>query len=126
MIELDGVSYTIPAGCYELQELLARLNALSSAVFSYVSSGEDCYKLTISGCEKISCSDELANMLGLEGISKGEEVETVRYQLTEEANMFVYKNSNASYIIPCIILCAAVIIPIITTKAKFVILPENE
>lgn len=33
---------------------------------------------------------------------------------------------NASYIIPCILLCAAVIIPIITTKAKFVILPENE
>ena len=100
VIELDGVSYTIPAGCYELQELLARLNALSSAVFSYVSSGEDCYKLTISGCEKISCSDELANMLGLEGISKGEEVETIRYQLTENANMFIYKNSNASYIIP--------------------------
>lgn len=99
-IELDGVRYTIPAGCYELQELLARLNALSSAVFSYISSGEDCYKLTISGCEKISCSDELANMLGLEGISKGEEVETIRYQLTEEANMFLYKNEHASYYIP--------------------------
>ena len=100
VIELDGVSYTIPAGCYELQELLARLNALSSAVFSYVSSGEDCYKLTISGCEKISCDVELANMLGLENVSKGEEVETVRYQLTESANVFIYKNSNASYIIP--------------------------
>ena len=100
VIELDGVSYTIPAGCYELQELLARLNALSSAVFSYVSSGEDCYKLTISGCEKISCSPELANMLGLESVSKGEEVEIVRYQLTENANMFLYKNEHASYYIP--------------------------
>ena len=99
-ITLDDVSYTIPAGCYSLQELLARLNALSSAVFSYISSGEDCYKLTITGVEKISCDVELANMLGLESVSKGEEVETVRYQLTVEANMFVYKNSNASYIIP--------------------------
>lgn len=33
---------------------------------------------------------------------------------------------NSSYIIPSLILCLAVIIPIITTKAKFIIKPEGE
>ena len=53
---------------------------------------------------------------------KGSEILGITVDLPWALYSILY---NASYIIPCIILCIAVIIPIITTKAKFLILPEN-
>lgn len=53
---------------------------------------------------------------------KGSEILGITVDLPWALYSLLY---NGSYIIPSIILCAAVIIPIITTKAKFVILPEN-
>ena len=76
--------------------------ALKSIVeeFSHFSKNDKYFDIVIVHTDNEKDANELANMLGLESVSKGEEVETVRYQLTEEANMFVYKNNNASYIIP--------------------------
>ena len=54
--------------------------------------------------------------------SKGTEILGITVDLPWALYSLLY---NSSYIIPCIILCILVIIPIITTKAKFIIMTEN-
>lgn len=53
---------------------------------------------------------------------KGSEILGITVDLPWALYSLLY---NSSYIIPSIILCIAVLIPIITTKAKFLILPED-
>ena len=54
--------------------------------------------------------------------SKGTEILGITVDLPWALYSLLY---NASYIVPCIILCILVIIPIITTKAKFLINTEQ-
>ena len=53
--------------------------------------------------------------------SKGTEILGITVDLPWTLYSLLY---NSSYLIPSIILCGAVIIPIITTKAKFIVNPE--
>ena len=53
--------------------------------------------------------------------SKGTEILGITVDLPWALYSLLY---NSSYIIPSILLCIAVIIPIITTKAKFIVNPE--
>lgn len=86
-VVINNVKYVIPAGSYSLQMLLAVLNSKSSAVFSYVQSGKDAYKLTVSNCNHLEfLTSELANMLGFDlGIVTGDDGgNLIRYQLRED------------------------------------------
>lgn len=86
-VVINNVKYVIPAGSYSLQMLLAVLNSKSSAVFSYVQSGKDAYKLTVSNCNHLEfLTSELANMLGFDsGIVTGDDDgNLIRYQLRED------------------------------------------
>ena len=55
--------------------------------------------------------------------SKGTEILGITVDLPWALYSLLY---NSSYMLPCIILCIAVIIPIITTKAKFIVLTDNK
>lgn len=99
-VVINNVKYVIPAGSYSLQMLLAVLNSKSSAVFSYVQSGKDAYKLTVSNCNHLEfLTSELANMLGFGvGIVTGNEGgNLIRYQLREDNCEFRLRLNGAQY-----------------------------
>ena len=65
------------------------MNNLTGAVFSYINSGENCYKIQIDNISSIKFeTPELANMLGFDCdlIESANIVE--KYQLTSNNNVF--------------------------------------
>ena len=97
-IIINNVKYTIPAGSYSLEMLLALLNSKSFAVFSYIKSGKDAYKLQVNGCNHLEfLTPELANMLGFDvGIVDIESSSTV-YQLRDFNHSFKLKLNGNEY-----------------------------
>lgn len=99
-LNINGAEFSVPAGCYSLEMLLAYLNSLTAAVFSYIKSGENAFHVQISNVSSIDFkSSELANMLGFNiGIIKVDDVvfDDVQYQLTSEHADFVISAGNVT------------------------------
>lgn len=99
-VTIDGIPFTIRAGSYSLEQILSVMNNLTGAVFSYINSGENCYKIQIDNVSSIKFeTPELANMLGFDCdlIESANIVE--KYQLTSNNNVFKLKINQGSWIL---------------------------
>ena len=99
-VTIDGIPFIVQKGCYTLEEILSVMNNLTGAVFSYINSGENCYKIQIDNISSIKFeTPELANMLGFDCdlIESANIVE--KYQLTSNNNAFKLIKSSGSWIL---------------------------
>ena len=99
-VTIDGIPFIVQKGCYTLEEILSVMNNLSGAVFSYINSGENCFKIQIDNISSIKFeTPELANMLGFDCdlIESANIVE--KYQLTSNNNVFKLKINSGSWIL---------------------------
>ena len=99
-VTIDGIPFIVQKGCYTLEEILSVMNNLTGAVFSYINSGENCYKIQIDNISSIKFeTPELANMLGFDCdlIESANIVE--KYQLTSNNNAFKLKINSGSWIL---------------------------
>ena len=99
-VTIDGIPFIVQKGCYTLEEILSVMNNLTGAVFSYINSGENCYKIQIDNISSIKFeTPELANMLGFDCdlIESANIVE--KYQLTSNNNVFKLIKSSGSWIL---------------------------
>ena len=99
-VTIDGIPFIVQKGCYTLEEILSVMNNLTGAVFSYINSGENCYKIQIDNISSIKFeTPELANMLGFDCdlIESANIVE--KYQLTSNNNVFKLKINSGSWIL---------------------------
>lgn len=99
-VTIDGIPFIVQKGCYTLEEILSVMNNLTGAVFSYINSGENCYKIQIDNISSIKFeTPELANMLGFD-CDLIESVNIVeKYQLTSNNNVFKLKINEGSWIL---------------------------
>lgn len=99
-VVIDGIPFIVQKGSYTLEEILSVMNNLTGAVFSYINSGENCYKIQIDNISSIKfITPELANMLGFE-LNLYETANIVeRYQLTSNNNVFKLKINDGSWIL---------------------------
>lgn len=102
---IDGERFSIPAGCYNLELLLAHLNSKSAAVFSYIKNGENAFHVQVSNVSVLTFeTEELANMLGFNvGTIKVGDVtlENVKYQLTDDCNTFIVSDGSVTRTLTC-------------------------
>lgn len=99
-VTIDGIPFIVQKGCYTLEEILSVMNNLTGAVFSYINSGENCYKIQIDNISSIKFeTPELANMLGFDCdlIESANIVE--KYQLTSNNNVFKLTVNSGSWIL---------------------------
>ena len=99
-VTIDGIPFIVQKGCYTLEEILSVMNNLTGAVFSYINSGENCYKIQIDNISSIKFeTPELANMLGFDCdlIESANIVE--KYQLTSNNNVFKLIVNSGSWIL---------------------------
>lgn len=99
-VTIDGIPFIVQKGCYTLEKILSVMNNLTGAVFSYINSGENCYKIQIDNISSIKFeTPELANMLGFDCdlIESANIVE--KYQLTSNNNAFKLIKSSGSWIL---------------------------
>lgn len=99
-VTIDGIPFIVQKGCYSLEEILSVMNNLTGAVFSYINSGENCYKIQIDNISSIKFeTPELANMLGFDCdlIESSNIVE--KYQLTSNNNVFKLTVNSGSWIL---------------------------
>lgn len=99
-VTIDGIPFIVQKGCYTLEEILSVMNNLTGAVFSYINSGENCYKIQIDNISSIKFeTPELANMLGF-GCNLIESANIVeKYQLTSNNNVFKLIVNSGSWIL---------------------------
>lgn len=99
-VVIDGIPFVVRAGCYNLEQILAVMNSLCGAVFSYINSGEGCFKIQVENCSSIKFeTPELANMLGFEcNIYESANV-VERYQLTSNNNVFKLRINEGSWVL---------------------------
>lgn len=100
IVSIDGIPYFINKGCYTLEQILSVMNSLSGAVFSYINSGEGCFRIQVENCSTVVFeTPELANMLGFE-CKKYESANIVeKYQLTSNNNAFKLIVPSGSWIL---------------------------
>lgn len=99
-VVIDGIPFVVHAGSYSLEQILSVMNSLCGAVFSYINSGEGCFKIQVENISSIKFeTPELANMLGFECniYESGNVVE--RYQLTSNNNVFKLRINEGSWIL---------------------------
>lgn len=99
-VTIDAIPFVVKKGCYALEEILSVMNNLTGAVFSYINSGENCYKIQIDNISSIKFeTPELANMLGFDCdlIESANIIE--KYQLTSNNNVFKLKINEGSWIL---------------------------
>ena len=99
-VVIDGIPFVVHAGSYSLEQILSVMNSLCGAVFSYINSGEGCFKIQVENISSIKFeTPELANMLGF-GCNLIESANIVeKYQLTSNNNVFKLKINSGSWIL---------------------------
>ena len=99
-VVIDGIPFVVHAGSYSLEQILSVMNSLCGAVFSYINSGEGCFKIQVENISSIKFeTPELANMLGFEcNIYESANI-VERYQLTSNNNVFKLKINEGSWIL---------------------------
>lgn len=99
-VVIDGIPFVVHAGSYSLEQILSVMNSLCGAVFSYINSGEGCFKIQVENISSIKFeTPELANMLGFEcNIYESANI-VERYQLTSNNNVFKLRINEGSWIL---------------------------
>ena len=97
----DASEITIPQGAYELDQLIAILNA-SDALFEVVYSGANAFRVSVDGFETIDFTNapEVQNILGFDStvLEKGLD-NPKRYYLSTTWNQSVVTNEITSVVI---------------------------
>ena len=97
----DASEITIPQGAYEINQLIAMLNA-SDALFQVVYSGANAFRVSVDGFETIDFTNapEVQNILGFDStvLEKGLDIPK-RYYLSTTWNQSVVTNEITSVVI---------------------------
>ena len=97
----DASEITIPQGAYELEQLIAMLNACD-ALFEVVYSGANAFRVSVNGFETIDFTNapEVQNILGFESsiLEKGLD-NPKRYYLSTTCNQIVVTNGSMSHVL---------------------------
>ena len=97
-VSIDRKKYTVPAGSYSAEALLALLNSFGDAVFYYIADGEDAFKVNIKNITSIDFTnaEQLQSVLGFAKAHETVIDTTFKYPVKDTKISFYYNDQNTS------------------------------
>lgn len=97
-VSIDTRNYTVPAGSYSAEALLALLNSFGDAIFYYIADGEDAFKVNIKNVTSIDFTnaEQLQSVLGFAKTHETVIDTTFKFPVNDTKISFYYNDQNTS------------------------------